>query len=92
MVDLGAAVVGVRREGVPDAAFGELGVAHDELAALDAVFVDVLTDDALVGGGLRAEGDDGGFLHRGDGGGMGGVSWAAQDEEPGRVFRIHAGE
>jgi spermidine synthase len=61
MIDLAAAVVGVWREGVPDAAFGEFGEAHHELAALDAVFVDVLADDALVGGGLRAERHGGGL-------------------------------
>src|SRR6478672_2863434 len=47
-IDLAAAVVGVARHGVPDAAGLEFRKAHDELTAPNAVFVDVLEDGALV--------------------------------------------
>src|ERR1035437_3197930 len=54
-VDFGAAHMGVRGHGVPVAAGGEEGEAHDQLAALDAVAVNRLVDGALVAGLGRSE-------------------------------------
>ena len=45
------------RHGIPDAAYFELGEAHDELATLDTSLVDVLENGALVGLAARGEFD-----------------------------------
>jgi len=91
-VDLAAAHVGVRRHGVPVAAGGEEGEAHDELAALDAVGEDGLVDGALVAGFERAEFEAfevGEFDHRG---GVGGVGEVAEQVKGGGVGGVGAGE
>ena len=54
-VALGAAVVGVRGHGVPHRAGVQLRHAHDDLAAADAVLVDVLVERATVARHLVAE-------------------------------------
>lgn len=56
-VYLTATVVGMARHGIPDAAYFELGEAHDELATLDTSLVDVLENGALVGLAARGEFD-----------------------------------
>ncbi|MPM41142.1 hypothetical protein SDC9_87792 [bioreactor metagenome] len=48
-IALGAAIVGVGGHGVPHAAGVQLGQAHDDLARLDAVLVDIAVQGAAIG-------------------------------------------
>ena len=91
-VDLAAAHVGVGRHGVPVAAGGEQGEAHDELAALDAVAVDGFVDGALVAGFEAAEFEAlevGELDHRG---GVLGVRGIAEEIEVRGIFAVLARE
>ncbi len=91
-IDLVSAQVSVRRHGVPHAAHLEGGKAHDELAALDAVWMDIAVDRALVGVSLSPKiglfSSGGSCQDRG----VCGVSGVADDVELGWLRRVDRGK
>ena len=82
----------MRGHGVPDAAFGQLGQAHGELAGLQHVRMDELVDDTLVAGLRIAAGALVG-VGKGQEGRLAGLVGRSGDEvETCRVLRILAAE
>src|SRR3954467_3344985 len=67
---LGTARVRVRRHGVPHSAFLHFCEAHDELATLDAVHVNVFVERTAVRIGQRAEFEWRGMFHGAQRGGV----------------------
>jgi hypothetical protein len=78
-VNFRAAAVGVGRHRIPDAAGFELGETQHELAALDAVEMDVFQDRAAVGLGDIANGSSGNVRPTRERGGVFGVRRGADE-------------
>ena len=78
-IDLHAALVGVGRHAVPDAARLQLSQAHGQLAGFQHVRVDELVDDPLIGGLGAAQGALVGVLD-GDEGGLAVLMGRSRDQ------------
>lgn len=91
-INFAAAIVGMAGHGIPNAAGLEFGEAEDELAAFDAVFVDVLENGALVAFFLGAEFYAICIGTGGLGGRVGGVGGIADEVENGGLGGGGAGE
>src|SRR5262245_24594621 len=91
-IDFRATIVRVRRKGVPHATIGQFSVAHYQLAALDAVLVDVLADATLIRRGLRAKRNGVRVTLLRDGRGVCRVCRTTQKEKLGGIARFLAGK
>ncbi len=91
-VDFGPALMSVGRHGVPDTPLGQLGKAHDQLATVYTLWVNVLVDGALVGLWLSPQMHRFGRIKPGMLSRIACVSRQTDQVEPGWIIRVQRRE